>query len=328
MSRTSTTRARAACITVSAAALVLGLAACGGSSTAESSAAAPAESAAASAPAASAPAASAPAASAAAGVDAAAVALLPAGIADDGALTVGMEVAYPPFGYMDTDNVTPIGFDVDLATEMANRLGLKLVIIDAGFDSIIPSLASSRYEAGVSAFTITSERQKEVDFVTYFESGDSALVLAGNPKGLSLDTRLCGVKTAVLKGSTMEIVTIPAIDADCKAAGLAPIEVLSLGGSEELPLALQSGRADVALADSGNAAYIAQNSAGAFEIAVGPLVNAGPGGMVFKKGGGMAEAASAALQGLMDDGTYGAIADKWGLSSGKVTTATINAAKG
>ncbi len=325
MSRTSNTRARAACITVSAAALVLGLAACGGSSTAESSAAAPAESEAA---ASSAPAASAPAASAAAGVDAAAVALLPAGIADDGALTVGMEVAYPPFGYMDTDNVTPIGFDVDLATEMANRLGLELVIVDAGFDSIIPSLASNRYEAGVSAFSITPERQKEVDFVTYFESGDSALVVAGNPKGLSLDTQLCGVKTAVLKGSTQEVVTIPAIDADCKAAGLDPIEVLSLGGSEELPLALQSGRADVALADSGNAAYIAQNSAGAFEIAVGPLINSGPGGMVFKKGGGMAEAASAALQGLMDDGTYGAIADKWGLSSGKVTTATINAAKG
>ena len=325
MSRTSNTRARAACITVSAAALVLGLAACGGSSTAESSAAAPAESEAA---ASSAPAASAPAASAAAGVDSAAVALLPAGIADDGALTVGMEVAYPPFGYMDTDNVTPIGFDVDLATEMANRLGLELVIVDAGFDSIIPSLASNRYEAGVSAFSITPERQKEVDFVTYFESGDSALVVAGNPKGLSLDTQLCGVKTAVLKGSTQEVVTIPAIDADCKAAGLDPIEVLSLGGSEELPLALQSGRADVALADSGNAAYIAQNSAGAFEIAVGPLINSGPGGMVFKKGGGMAEAASAALQGLMDDGTYGAIADKWGLSSGKVTTATINAAKG
>lgn len=325
MSRTSTTWARAACITVSAAALILGLAACGGSSTAESSAVAPAESEAA---ASSEPAASAPAASAAAGVDAAAVALLPTGIADDGALTVGMEVAYPPFGYMDTDNVTPIGFDVDLATEMANRLGLKLVIVDAGFDSIIPSLASSRYEAGVSAFTITSERQKEVDFVTYFESGDSALVLTGNPKGLSLDTRLCGVKTAVLKGSTQELVTVPAIDADCKAAGLAPIEVLSVGGSEELPLTLQSGRADVALADSGNAAYIAQNSAGAFEIAVGPLVNAGPGGMVFKKGGGMAQAASAALQGLMDDGTYGTIADKWGLSSGKVTTATINAAKG
>jgi polar amino acid transport system substrate-binding protein len=239
-----------------------------------------------------------------------------------------MEVAYPPFGYMDTDNVTPIGFDVDLATEMANRLGLKLVIVDAGFDSIIPSLASNRYEAGVSAFSITPERQKEVDFVTYFESGDSALVLTGNPKGLSLDTRLCGVKTAVLKGSTQEVVTIPGIDADCKAAGMAPIEVLSLGGSEELPLALQSGRADVALADSGNAAYIAQNSAGAFEIAVGPLINSGPGGMVFKKGGGMAEAASAALQGLMDDGTYGAIADKWGRSSGKVTTATINEAKG
>ena len=326
MGKTSKTQARAAGIMISAAALALGLAACGGSTTAVSSAAAPAP--AGSAPAASAPAASAPAASAVAGVDAAAVALMPAGIADDGNLTVGMEVAYPPFGYMDTDNVTPIGFDVDLATEMAKRLGLKLVIVDAGFDSIIPSLASNRYEAGVSAFSITPERQKEVDFVTYFQSGDSALVLAGNPKGLSLDTKLCGVKTAVLKGSTQEVVTIPAINADCKAAGLAPIEVLSLGGSEELPLALQSGRADVALADSGNAAYIAKNSAKAFEIASGPLLNAGPGGMVFKKGGGMAQAASAALQGLMDDGTYGAIADKWGLSSGKVTTATINEAKG
>lgn len=322
MSNTIYARTRIAAITASAAVIALGLAACGGSSTAESSSAAPASA----APAASA--ASAPAASAAAGVDAVAVALIPAGIADDGTLTVGMEVAYPPFGYKDTDNVTPIGFDVDLATEMAKRLGLNLEIVDAGFDSIIPSLASNRYEGGVSAFSITPERQKEVDFVTYFESGDSGLVVAGNPKALALDTTLCGVKTAVTKGSTQEVVTIPAIDKDCAAAGKDPIEVLSLVGSEELPLALQSGRADMAIVDSGNGAFIAQNSGGTFEIAAGPLINSGPGGMVFKKGSGMAEAVSAALQGLMDDGTYGAIADKWGLSSGKVTTATINEAKG
>ncbi|CAB4880232.1 MAG: transporter substrate-binding domain-containing protein [Actinobacteria bacterium] len=324
MSRTTNNRARVSAITVSAAALALGLAACGGSSTTAASSAAPAASSAA----ASAPAASAPAASAAAGIDAAAVALIPAGIADDGTLTVGMEVAYPPFGYKDTDNVTPIGFDVDVATQMASRLGLKLEIVDAAFDSIIPSLASNRYEAGVSAFSITPERQKEVDFVTYFQSGDSGLVLTGNPKALALDTTLCGVKTAVTKGSTQEVVTIPAINKDCAAAGKDPIEVLSLGGSEELPLALQSGRADIVIVDSGNGAYIAENSAGAFEIAAGPLLNSGPGGMVFKKGSGMAEAASAALQGLIDDGTYGAIADQWGLSSGKVTTATVNEAKG
>ena len=310
-----------AVITVAAGALTL--AACGGSGSSSTSASSAAASSSAAAPTSAAPASSDAASPAAPGADAAIAALVPADIKEDGTLTVGMEVAYPPFGYMDTDNVTPIGFDVDIAKKMTELMGLGLDIQNAKFDSIIPSLLSNRYEIGISAFSVTEERAKQVDFITYFESGDAGVVMAGNPNGLALDTTICGAKVGVLKGSTQESVTIPALTKECETAGKPAMEILAIDASDQMPIALQSGRADIILVDSGNAAYIANVSEGKFAVAEGPLLNSGPGGMIVNKGSKLADAVSAALQKMIDDGTYASIAEQWNLTSGEVAEAVI-----
>lgn len=298
----------------------LALAACGGSTSGgSSSSAAPAPASGAAESSAAAPTPAVPE-----GADAAVAALVPSEIADKGVLSVGMEIAYPPFGYYDTDNTTPIGFDVDLANAMAQLMGLEADLQNAKFDSIIPSLLSKRYDIGISAFSVTEERLKQVDFIQYFQSGDVAVVVAGNPKGVALDTTICGAKVGVLKGSTQESVTIPALEKGCADAGAPAMEILSIDSSDQMPIALQSGRADVILVDSGNGAYIANVSEGKFIVAEGPLLNSGPGGMIVSKGDKLAEAVAAALQKMIEDGTYASIAEKWNMQSGQVAEAVIS----
>ena len=71
--------------------------------------------------------------------------------------------------------------DVDLAKAIGQTLGLKVKIVKAGFDAIIPGLASGKYDLSLSSFTDSKEREKTVDFVTYFSAGTSLMVEVGQP---------------------------------------------------------------------------------------------------------------------------------------------------
>lgn len=57
---------------------------------------------------------------------------------NNGVLTVGAEMSYPPFEDIADDGSTPIGFDVDIATEVADRLGLDVKFINTAWDGILP----------------------------------------------------------------------------------------------------------------------------------------------------------------------------------------------
>jgi polar amino acid transport system substrate-binding protein len=250
--------------------------------------------------------------------------LVPADVAADGSIVFGTELGYPPFEYTDTDNKTPIGFDIDLATAAAEALGLKAEFQNAAFDSIIPSVISKRYEAGISSFTITPEREKQVDFVSYLLSGDAGVVPVGNPKGISLNESICGTKIGVLKGSTQETVTIPALNADCKKAGKPEASVTVIAASDQMPIALQSGRVESLVTDSANAAFIAANSKGKFEVPEGALLNPVTLGILMGKDNGLAPALQAAVQQLIDNGTYQQLADKYNLSTSIILNSQVN----
>ena len=119
---------------------------------------------------------------AASGVDAALRAKLPAAIRDKGTLTVAADATYPPNEFIGQDGKTVEGMDADLAAALAGAVGLKASVKNATFDSIIPGLAAHKYDLGMSSFTDTKEREKTVDFVTYFSAGTSFYVKAqGGP---------------------------------------------------------------------------------------------------------------------------------------------------
>ena len=65
--------------------------------------------------------------------------------------------------------------------------GLEVEHVPATFDTILPGLASGKYDLGMSTFSVTEERRKVVDFVPYLQGGTGLAVAPGNPQGLSVD---------------------------------------------------------------------------------------------------------------------------------------------
>ena len=112
--------------------------------------------------------------------DASIAALLPDSVTKDGKFTVGMDTSYAPAEFLAEDGKTPVGYDVDLVKAMANIFGLKADPVTANFDSIIPSVGS-KYDIGVSSFTVTNERLDSVDFVTFYKAGSTWVTKKGNP---------------------------------------------------------------------------------------------------------------------------------------------------
>jgi polar amino acid transport system substrate-binding protein len=78
--------------------------------------------------------------------------------------------------YVDTDNKTMIGWDIELGDELAAVLGLKAEHVAATFDTILPGLTSDKYNLGMSSFSITEERKKSADFVPSLAGGTGIAV--------------------------------------------------------------------------------------------------------------------------------------------------------
>ena len=252
------------------------------------------------------------------------VALLPQSVKDKGELVIGTEAQYPPFEFYDTDNKTIIGFDPDIGAGLARLMGLKLVLTDAAFASIIPSLTTGRYTLGMSGFAVTAERAKQVDLVTYYLASDGALVMGGNPQDLHIDDSLCGVKVAVGNGTSQQLKTVPRLNEGCEKAGKPKLVVSAMPGSNEVALALSSRRVDVALMGGSTAGLIAKQSKGKFEIASGEPINPTPDGIASQKGTGMDKAVQKALEKMLADGSYKKTLAKWGMDAGAIDSVKIN----
>ena len=131
-----------------------------------------------------------------------AAAQVPAAVKSKGTMIVAADATYAPNEFIATDGKTVEGMDADLAKAIAGAAGLKAEVMNATFDSIIPGLASDKYGLGMSSFTDTKEREKTVDFVTYFSAGTSFYVKAQGGPAINGLADLCGKKVAVEKGTT------------------------------------------------------------------------------------------------------------------------------
>jgi len=97
-----------------------------------------------------------------------------------GILMMGSDIPYPPFEFKEGDKV--VGFDVDIATEIAKRLNVKLDVVPTKWDVIISRLISDKYDIIMSAMPITPERSKEISFSDpYIDSDQSIAAKIGSP---------------------------------------------------------------------------------------------------------------------------------------------------
>ena len=248
-------------------------------------------------------------------------AMLPESVTKDGKLTVGMDTSYAPAEFLAEDGKTPIGFDVDIAKALANMFGLEAVPQTSNFDSIIPSIGT-KYDIGISSFTITPERMEAVDFVSMFKAGSTWVVKKGDPN--KVDTSdLCGLKIAVQTGTTQEE-EVNAAAKQCKADGKSEVQILSNKLQTDVTTNVATGKADVFYADSPVAGYAIAQTEDTLE-ALGEDVGVTKEAVAIKKGDSdTAKAVQAALQKLMDDGTYMKILKHWGVENGAIDKAEIN----
>ena len=248
-------------------------------------------------------------------------ALLPDSVAGDGTLTVGTDTSYAPAEFLAEDGKTPVGFDVDIAKALAQVFGLEADPETANFDSIIPSVGS-KYDIGISSFTVTKERLEAVDFVSHFDAGSAWAVKKGNPN--KIDTSdLCGKKVAV-QTATMQETEANKIAKQCEADGKDKLEVISSKLQTDVTTNVVTGKADVFYADSPVAGYAIAQTDGQLEM-LGKVEGVAPEGIVIKKGDSqMDEAVQKAVQKLIDDGTYLKILKYWGVEDGAIETSEIN----
>ncbi|WP_432093390.1 ABC transporter substrate-binding protein [Streptomyces sp. bgisy100] len=258
--------------------------------------------------------------------DAGLASALPAHLKKSGTLTIATDASYAPMEYKEPDG-TIVGVDVDLGKAIAGKLGLRARFQDAKFDGIIGGIQAGKYDMSMSSFTATKEREKSVDMVTYFSAGLAVAVNKGNPKGIDPD-RLCGVKVAVQTGSVSADDIKNRRNPECEAhrRPAIPGDGHRFELQTDVTTALVAGRDDAMISDSSVVAYAVKQSRGRIEQ-LGTAYAVDPSGIVVPKGDGrLTEAVQRAVQKLIDDGTYSRILTRWGVRSGAVAHADVNAA--
>ena len=237
-------------------------------------------------------------------------------ISADGKLVFGTDPTYEPSEFKQGGKIT--GFDVDLGTAIAKKLGLTAEFQESKFDAILPALGS-RYELGMSSFTDNPKREKVVDFVTYFSAGTQ---WASKDSAFNPDNA-CGKKVAVQTGTVQDTDDLPARQKKCAGNAIA---VQRYDAQDEATNAVVLGKADAVLADSPVMAGAVKKVGGGLAL-VGQVNDAAPYGIAIPKNAGTTkDAVLGAVKALVTDGSYKAILDKWGVSAGAITDPVINGA--
>lgn len=248
-----------------------------------------------------------------------------------GKLVVCSDLPYPPLEFFDAQG-NPIGSDIEIATEIANRLGLQVEIINSVFDTIILAVNGGKCDIIVSDQNMTPDRIKAVDMIPYFQAGQAFAVLHSNPAGLLTELDLCGKKVGAETGTT-EIQYLEGTDiyADsgglkkkCTDAGKAAPNAVTYQKDDQAFLALAAKQVDAYFADLPVVAYYVNNQSTQFDVAPIPQLSPIKAGIsVPQTKTGLRDAVKAALISMMNDGTYVQILKKYAVDSGALQPSDV-----
>jgi polar amino acid transport system substrate-binding protein len=231
-------------------------------------------------------------------------------------IRMAMDASYPPDEFIQNGHI--VGFDADLGQALGQVLGVKVTMVDATFDTIIPGIQDGKFDVGNSSFTDTKAREGEVEFIDYYRAGEGFYEKANSTHTFNGLKALCGHSVAVETGTTEQA------DALTQSKSC-HVTVLPYADQNQANLAVSDGRADLGFVDSQVAAYIVHLSNGQFKLTGTPFETA-PYGFIVAKNSGLAAPLLAAVKTLIADGKYKKILDKWGVQQGAVSTAHTNGA--
>ena len=210
----------------------------------------------------------------------------------EGILQVGSCLDYPPFESVEGGD--EVGFDVDLAEEIASRLGLEVEWVRADFDTIFTAVAGQQFDMVAAASTITEERQQTVDFSDPYYNSRQALVVAEGSDITSEEDVGEGHVIGVQRGTTGKAYAEENLDARIKTFTNAPDAFRDL----------EAGNIDAVVNDEPSSAEIIADFPGQILIAAAIDTNERYGFAFSKDNPELTEAVNGALAEVIADGTY------------------------
>ena len=222
-------------------------------------------------------------------------------------------------GFRD-ENGEPAGVNIELAQEIAVRLGLEPEIRETPFEDLIDDVADGTCDMSISSQHITQTRLARIDMLPYTQGVQHVVVQAGNPAGIVQLTDLCGKVLAVQTGSTHVDLVLgqgdhsgAGIDRDCVAASQPKVDLSEFDDDADAIEALADGSADAYIGSD----TITVDRPTEFDLATAlPPIRNGIG--LPKDHPALQAAVHGAFQAMIDDGSYQAILEQFGVGDNSI----------
>lgn len=260
-------------------------------------------------------------------LDPKAQALIPAGFrfVTPGAFTVATHPGQLPLADYGADSKDVVGIEPDIARLIADALGLKLVIVPVAWADWPLGLESGKYDAVLSNVTVTEERKKKFDFSSYRYDLPGIYTRTDGPiQKIEKPADVAGLKV-VVGASTNQDQILRQWDQQNIAAGLKPVEYQYFDDAVVGRLAVITGRADVSFEPNATGAYSARDGkvrrVGLFP---GGWPNAAAISVTTRKGSGLADAVTQALNTQIGSGTYAQALKRWNVAEEAVPQSQTN----
>lgn len=182
-------------------------------------------------------------------------------IKENGKLVVGLSADYAPYEFHILDeqgNDVIVGFDVDIAEEIAKEIGVELEIQDMDFGNIVAGISTGKIDLGISGLTPDEERKKSIDFSDIYYVAEHGYIVRAEDKDkyTSLES-LKGQKVGAQMG---------AIQAEIAETNIPEADIQLLANVNDLVLSLKSGKIEALVVELPVAEMIVKNNP---ELAVG-----------------------------------------------------------
>lgn len=213
-------------------------------------------------------------------------------------LTMATNAAFPPYEFY--ENETIVGIDAEIAGKIAEKLGMKLEIIDTEFGSIVAGVQTGKYDMGMAGMTVTEERKASVDFTTSYATGIQSIIVTGESVIATLDD-LAGKKIGVQQDTTGHIYAADEFGDEM---------VIPFNKGADAVEALKTGKVDCVIIDNEPAkSFIAANEG--LKILDSDYAVEDYAICIAKENTELLEKVNKALEELIADGSVKAIVDKY-----------------
>lgn len=216
-------------------------------------------------------------------------------------LRVALTQANPPWNFLD-ETSQPVGYDVDVANELARRLGVAEVeFVASNFQNFIEGVRADRFDMVISGQTITEERRGQVDFSRPYQVNGVSIFVRSGDDSVSGLADLNGRSVGVSAGTTQE-----ELAGGIEGADVRTYQNATLGLTD-----LSQGGVDTMLVSRFQGTYLSERN-GLQVQPTGELLEREVNGMTFAKDSPeFKQAVDEALAAMIDDGTLTEISARW-----------------